>query len=96
MIRFFRTIRQNLLAKGREIGYATYAIGEIPLNINAIHSPVKDMIWVGKFATTYPVPPGKASWRLKPSSKISDEANLQSAYPISLLLKNDPIYSIHV
>lgn len=96
MIRFFRTIRPDLLAPVRVTGYITCAIGEIPLDINAIHSPVRDRRWVGKFATPYPVPSGKANWRLKIASRISDEANLQSTNPISLELKNDTIHSVHV
>ena len=36
MIRFFRTIRQNLLAQGRVTRYLTYAIGEIVLVVIGI------------------------------------------------------------
>ena len=36
MIRFFRTIRQSLLAQGRITRYLTYAVGEIILVVTGI------------------------------------------------------------
>lgn len=97
MNRFFRTICHNLLVQGCVTGYITCLIGKVIPEINSIHGPVKDRIRVEpKFGTPYPVPSGKANWRLKTASKISDEANLQSVNPISLQLKNVTIHSIHV
>jgi hypothetical protein len=45
MIRFFRTIRQNLLAQGRVTRYLTYAIGEIVLVVIGILIAVQINDW---------------------------------------------------
>lgn len=45
MIRFFRTIRQNLLAQGRVARYFTYAIGEIVLVVIGILIALQINMW---------------------------------------------------
>jgi hypothetical protein len=45
MIRFFRTIRQNLIAKGRVPRYITYAIGEIVLVVIGILIALQINTW---------------------------------------------------
>ncbi|MBL7964675.1 MAG: hypothetical protein JNM31_12630 [Flavobacteriales bacterium] len=42
MIRFFRSIRQSLLAQGRVTRYLTYAVGEIVLVVVGILIALQD------------------------------------------------------
>jgi len=46
MIKFFRSIRQNLLQQGKIANYLKYSIEEILLLVIGKSSPFRDLIWV--------------------------------------------------
>jgi len=46
MIKFFRSIRQNLLQQGKIANYLKYSIEEILLLVIGKSSPFRDSIWV--------------------------------------------------